>query len=124
MRLLIWFGASVAAACATHPRVVSTFNPACRSLEDVSTIAATKHEALREMKSRVLAVGGNTLLFGEEGLVQLHIHESRAAFEKQQLVNTGDERNDTVIDTPISTAYRTPPGKTMFYGAALLCERQ
>jgi hypothetical protein len=125
------FGASLL-ACMSGPAVTYEYDEQCVSLDRVTVLARSERAALREMKRIVTDSGGDTLLYGESGLLQPQIVEvdrlvakqiAEAAAERAAALARGEvpRRTAAVIDGPIPTAKLLPPGQSRFGGAVLKC---
>lgn len=93
-------------SCAPALPIVYKFDPRCQSLGIIAVSSRTKLHAKRVLSEQALEQGGNTLLFGAEGIYEMRRYYAR--------------RSD-VIEGHVEVGLRVPPGETGYWAAVLAC---
>ena len=105
---LIVFSCLLTASCESILPVVYEYDKQCQSLGIIGVSSKTSRRAERMLSEQAMQRGGNTLLFGSEGLNQFHEHRART--------------DEGILDYwSVAVAVRVLPGETGYWGVALTC---
>ncbi len=115
------------AACTQNLSVLRVYDPHCADLGNLTLSSHDEAAAISAMQQQVLERGGDSLLYGEDAVLQLQIVRSERIVETANAMRKeAVERGEPVapigpIIDAMSAGRQAPAGESWYYGAALRC---